>query len=200
MVFCTRYMDLFMYYVSAYNTLMKIFFISATAFIIYLMRFKKPYCTVSPLPSPFEDLRRHGRRLPPLRSAHPRRPRPHLHRPVGLGRLGVGLELQLVARGPRVPAPNRHAQQDQNRGEHNFALRGLPRDVSILLHCELDLQMESRRPLLLDPNSEWFPPDWPLCGLPLSVLHLDEGGKVSDRVANLRKNIFAIGLDGKSIP
>ena len=34
-----------MYYVSAYNTCMKIFFISSTAFIIYLMRFKKPFCS-----------------------------------------------------------------------------------------------------------------------------------------------------------
>lgn len=46
-VFCMRYSDLFMYYVSLYNTLMKIFFISATAFIIFMIRFKKPYCTVS---------------------------------------------------------------------------------------------------------------------------------------------------------
>lgn len=46
-VFCMRYIDLFMYYISLYNTLMKIFFISATAFIVYMMRFKKPYCTVS---------------------------------------------------------------------------------------------------------------------------------------------------------
>jgi ER lumen protein retaining receptor len=39
------YADLFMYYVSLYNTLMKIFFISSTAFIIFMIRFKKPYCT-----------------------------------------------------------------------------------------------------------------------------------------------------------
>jgi len=45
-VFCVRYLDLFMYFISMYNTLMKIFFISSTAFIIYLMRYKKPYCTV----------------------------------------------------------------------------------------------------------------------------------------------------------
>ena len=44
LVFCMRYADLFMYYVSAYNTSMKIFFICSTALIIYLMRFKKPYC------------------------------------------------------------------------------------------------------------------------------------------------------------
>ena len=36
-----------MYYISLYNTLMKIFFISSSLLIIYLMRFKKPYCTVS---------------------------------------------------------------------------------------------------------------------------------------------------------
>jgi len=49
MVFLMRYMDLFMYFVSMYNTCMKIFFISTSALLIYLMRFKKPYCTVSPL-------------------------------------------------------------------------------------------------------------------------------------------------------
>lgn len=45
LVFCMRYMDLFMYFISVYNTLMKIFFITSTAGIIYLMRFRKPYCT-----------------------------------------------------------------------------------------------------------------------------------------------------------
>ena len=44
-----RYIDLFMYFISLYNTCMKVFFISSTAYIIYLMRFKKPYCTVSHL-------------------------------------------------------------------------------------------------------------------------------------------------------
>jgi len=52
MVFCIRYMDLFMYFISLYNTLMKIFFISATAFIIYLMRFQKNIKTVSADASP----------------------------------------------------------------------------------------------------------------------------------------------------
>jgi hypothetical protein len=47
LVFCIRYLDLFMYFISLYNTCMKVFFISATAFTIYLMRYKKPYCTVS---------------------------------------------------------------------------------------------------------------------------------------------------------
>lgn len=43
-VFLTRYLDLFMYYVSFYNTLMKVLFIGVTIFIIYLMRLKKPIC------------------------------------------------------------------------------------------------------------------------------------------------------------
>jgi len=42
-VFCMRYMDLFMYFVSIYNTCMKLFFISSTVLLIYLMRFKRPY-------------------------------------------------------------------------------------------------------------------------------------------------------------
>jgi len=40
-VFCTRYLDLFTHFVSLYNTLMKIFFIASSAFIVYLML--KPY-------------------------------------------------------------------------------------------------------------------------------------------------------------
>ena len=56
-VFCVRYMDLFMYYISLYNTLMKLFFIGSTAFIIYLMRFKKPFCSVSPFQGIYVDLR-----------------------------------------------------------------------------------------------------------------------------------------------
>ena len=43
LVFCTRYLDLFMYFISFYNTTMKILFISASAFIIYLMRYSKRY-------------------------------------------------------------------------------------------------------------------------------------------------------------
>lgn len=46
-----RYLDLFMYFISLYNTFMKLFFISSTAFIIYLMRYKKPFCTVSSITS-----------------------------------------------------------------------------------------------------------------------------------------------------
>ena len=44
-VFCVRYVDLFMYFVSIYTTTMKIFFIGSTAMIIYLMRYKLPFCT-----------------------------------------------------------------------------------------------------------------------------------------------------------
>ena len=43
-VFLTRYMDLFFYYISLYNTVFKILFISATAYIIYLIKYRTPYC------------------------------------------------------------------------------------------------------------------------------------------------------------
>ena len=42
--FLTRYWDLFLYYVSIYNTSMKLFFIGATVLTIYSMRIQKPYC------------------------------------------------------------------------------------------------------------------------------------------------------------
>ena len=42
--FILRYIDIFIYYVSLYNTLMKIFFVAATVYTIYLMRKKRPYC------------------------------------------------------------------------------------------------------------------------------------------------------------
>ena len=42
-VFCTRYLDLFMYFISFYNTFMKILFIGASAFILYLMHFKEDF-------------------------------------------------------------------------------------------------------------------------------------------------------------
>jgi len=45
-VFCARYMDLFMYFISLYNTTMKIAFISSTVLIIYLMRFQRGVCEV----------------------------------------------------------------------------------------------------------------------------------------------------------
>jgi len=45
-VFIMRYWDLFLYWVSFYNFFMKLFFISATAYTIYLMKYKKPYCLV----------------------------------------------------------------------------------------------------------------------------------------------------------
>ena len=43
LVFCTRYLDLFMYFISLYNTSMKILFIGASAYILYLMRYNKKY-------------------------------------------------------------------------------------------------------------------------------------------------------------
>ncbi len=44
MVFSARYMDLFLYFISFYNTVFKLLFLSATACLIYLIKFKKPYC------------------------------------------------------------------------------------------------------------------------------------------------------------
>ncbi|KAH0484938.1 MAG: hypothetical protein KVP17_004068 [Porospora cf. gigantea B] len=43
-VFGARYLDLFWSFVSLYNTAMKVFFISSTAYLIFLMRRKTPIC------------------------------------------------------------------------------------------------------------------------------------------------------------
>ena len=43
LVFCTRYLDLFMYFISFYNTFMKLLFIGATVLILYLMHFQVPF-------------------------------------------------------------------------------------------------------------------------------------------------------------
>eukprot|EP00933_Yihiella_yeosuensis_P045226 TRINITY_DN40566_c0_g1_i1.p1 TRINITY_DN40566_c0_g1~~TRINITY_DN40566_c0_g1_i1.p1 ORF type:complete len:219 (-),score=21.22 TRINITY_DN40566_c0_g1_i1:161-817(-) len=43
-VFCFRYMDLLWSYISVYNTVMKLVFITVTFYLIYLMRFKAPVC------------------------------------------------------------------------------------------------------------------------------------------------------------
>ena len=42
-VFSFRYLDLLFSYISIYNTIFKIFFISATSYLIYLIKYKKPY-------------------------------------------------------------------------------------------------------------------------------------------------------------
>eukprot|EP00833_Pecoramyces_ruminatium_P012965 jgi/Orpsp1_1/1186997/evm.model.d7180000054732.1 len=39
-VFATRYLDIFTNFVSIYNTIMKIFFLSTSIYIVYLMKFK----------------------------------------------------------------------------------------------------------------------------------------------------------------
>lgn len=43
LVFSTRYIDLFFVYVSAYNTLMKLFFLATSWHICYLMRSRSPW-------------------------------------------------------------------------------------------------------------------------------------------------------------
>merc|ERR1719414_502163 len=42
MVFILRYLDLLWSFISVYNTVMKIVFITGTVYLIYLMRFKPP--------------------------------------------------------------------------------------------------------------------------------------------------------------
>ena len=42
-VFVTRYLDLFVYFVSLYNTFMKLAYLVITGYLIYLMRFSKLY-------------------------------------------------------------------------------------------------------------------------------------------------------------
>lgn len=44
LVFIFRYMDLFWSFISIYNTAMKVLFITATIYIIYIMRMKPPIC------------------------------------------------------------------------------------------------------------------------------------------------------------
>jgi len=44
MVFCFRYMDLLWSYISLYNTVMKLIFITTTLYLVYLMRAKVPIC------------------------------------------------------------------------------------------------------------------------------------------------------------
>ena len=44
-VFVTRYLDLFTTFYSMYNSIMKILYISATAYIIYMVRFTEPFKT-----------------------------------------------------------------------------------------------------------------------------------------------------------
>mmetsp|Transcript_30878 Transcript_30878/g.78069 ORF Transcript_30878/g.78069 Transcript_30878/m.78069 type:complete len:218 (+) Transcript_30878:105-758(+) len=44
MVFCFRYLDLFWVYISLYNSVMKIIFVTTTIQLVYMMRFKTPIC------------------------------------------------------------------------------------------------------------------------------------------------------------
>eukprot|EP00444_Apocalathium_aciculiferum_P042425 CAMPEP_0183548510 /NCGR_PEP_ID=MMETSP0371-20130417/59859_1 /TAXON_ID=268820 /ORGANISM="Peridinium aciculiferum, Strain PAER-2" /LENGTH=217 /DNA_ID=CAMNT_0025751883 /DNA_START=81 /DNA_END=734 /DNA_ORIENTATION=+ len=44
MVFCFRYLDLFWSFISLYNSVMKIIFITTTIYLVYMMRFKTPVC------------------------------------------------------------------------------------------------------------------------------------------------------------
>eukprot|EP00455_Lapot_gusevi_P015736 TRINITY_DN1800_c0_g2_i2.p1 TRINITY_DN1800_c0_g2~~TRINITY_DN1800_c0_g2_i2.p1 ORF type:complete len:221 (+),score=54.37 TRINITY_DN1800_c0_g2_i2:85-747(+) len=44
LVFVTRYLDLFYNFASMYNWIMKIIFIASSCTIVYLMKYKEPYC------------------------------------------------------------------------------------------------------------------------------------------------------------
>lgn len=44
LVFVTRYLDLFYNFLSLYNSVMKLIFIATSILIVYLMKFKAPYC------------------------------------------------------------------------------------------------------------------------------------------------------------
>lgn len=43
LVFVTRYLDLFTTYYSAYNSVMKLLYIAATGYIVYMIRYKEPF-------------------------------------------------------------------------------------------------------------------------------------------------------------
>lgn len=43
LVFVTRYLDLFTTYYSLYNSVMKVLYISATGYIVWMIRYKEPY-------------------------------------------------------------------------------------------------------------------------------------------------------------
>ena len=45
LVFITRYLDLFTTFYSLYNTLMKIMYISATGYMVYMVRYTEPFKT-----------------------------------------------------------------------------------------------------------------------------------------------------------
>merc|ERR1712228_487014 len=44
LVFIFRYLDLFWSFISFYNTVMKLIFITTTLYLVYLMRYKVPIC------------------------------------------------------------------------------------------------------------------------------------------------------------
>jgi len=50
-VFVTRYLDLFFRFVSVYNSVMKLFFIGSSCYILYLMKIKYRSVTLFAFPS-----------------------------------------------------------------------------------------------------------------------------------------------------
>ena len=177
-----------MYYISLYNTLMKVFFISSTALIIFLMRYKKPFCAVSIHSNAHFslDLRLSGGRVPAFKSTSACSPCVDLHRVIWMGTLGVHVELLTLAWIACIHPTNHYAQQNQDCGEHHKPLRRCPWSLPILLHSQLGLQVEDGRILLLDPNSKWHVANWPLCRFPVLVLRSQKRGQKYDWITYLK--------------
>ena len=135
LVFCIRYMDLFMYYISLYNSLMKVFFISSAALLIFLMRFKKPYCTVSTLiycinNHPFVlDIWCPGRWLPSFQGITSSCSCTHLYRSIWMDSLGTCMELQSMAWKYCFHPSNHYAEQNPYCWKYHFSLRRCPRTL-----------------------------------------------------------------------
>jgi hypothetical protein len=118
-VFLTRYIDLLLGWKSFYLFLMKILFISLTAYTIYLMRIKSPLRLVPPALT--SDVHALLRQLPPLlpvpwRPRHVRR-HPQIPQPRRLHVVVLG-----VARGRGHPPTTVYDRQTQRGGEYHGAL------------------------------------------------------------------------------
>ena len=79
-----------------------------------------------------------------------------------MGALGVHVELLAVAGVPRLRSLDHYAQQNQDSREHHQPLRRRPGSLPLLLHPQLDLQVEDGWVLLLDSDPEWHVADGPL--------------------------------------
>ena len=132
-IFCLRYLDLFMYFVSWYNTIMKIGFISATLYILYMIRWKKPYCSVYSIII-FIDLRKRERWLWAfiIFATSFLNPNPlHSHKLVSFR---IDMEFQLLAWSfCNLPSTSRFKKAWRS-WEYNFPLRCSSRSLQAFLY------------------------------------------------------------------